>query len=31
VIRGENHFAFIENPDAFAAAIKPFLAEHAAG
>jgi proline iminopeptidase len=31
VISGENHFAFIENPDAFAAAIKPFLAEHAAG
>lgn len=31
VIPGENHFAFIENPDAFAAAIKPFLAEHAAG
>jgi pimeloyl-ACP methyl ester carboxylesterase len=31
VIRGESHFAFIENPDAFAAAIKPFLAEHTAG
>jgi proline iminopeptidase len=31
VIPGENHFAFIENPDAFAAAIKPFLAKHAAG
>lgn len=30
VIPGENHFAFIENPEAFAAAIKPFLAEHAA-
>jgi len=28
VIPGENHFAFIENPEAFAAAIKPFLAEH---
>ena len=31
VIPGENHFAFLENPDAFAAAIKPFLAEHTAG
>lgn len=29
VIPGESHFAFIENPDAFVAAIKPFLAKHA--
>ena len=29
VLPGESHFAFIENPEAFAAAIEPFLEEHA--
>jgi proline iminopeptidase len=30
VIPGESHFAVMENPDAFAAAVKPFLAAHGA-
>jgi proline iminopeptidase len=29
VIPGENHFAFMENPEAFAGAVRPFLSEHA--
>jgi pimeloyl-ACP methyl ester carboxylesterase len=29
VIPNANHFAFMEDPDAFGAALEPFLAEHA--
>jgi pimeloyl-ACP methyl ester carboxylesterase len=31
VISNANHFSFIEDPERFAAAVEPFLAEHGSG